>query len=640
MQRSWAHLAACVILASVLLSVLFCFLSAGAGDALAGTGPDWPAKGPDHAPASWLTTTRYVATSGVDEADCSDPFPPCRTVQYAVDVARPGDAVLIAAGIYTGVQPRPAPAGYPGPAIISQLLYLSRTLTVRGGYTTSNSYAGPPDPVVNPTILDAAGRGRVIFVTGEVSSTLEKVELTGGDATGLGGDFLGRDAGGGVYLAAGGVLRDVRIHGNTAGTAGSGGGLYLAKSDARLAGNVIHDNSAGLHGGGGYLWLSPADLADNEIRGNSVITFGGGLSLVASPATLEHNRFFTNTARYGGALYLDSSDATFTENLVLDNEAWVGGGLYLSYAGWLSPSSLVSNTFGSNQALLGGGIWMIYAPSTLAGNAIISNTAVNGGGLAMFSSETHLARNRFEGNSAADDGGAVRADYSLARFEGNQIVRNTAGSGGGLWLGGSPAVLTANLVISNSANLGGGFYLLDSDALLSNDVIADNRAHALGAGLLITDSSPVLRHATIAGNSGGDGSGIHVTGRDGASSQVVLTNTILVGHQIGISVAAGCTATLEATLWGSGSWANGIDWTGPGRIVTGTINLWADPAFVDPSRGDLHLTDASAAIDAGIDAGLHSDLDGEVRPAGAGFDIGADEFAPAGSRLYLPVVLR
>jgi fibronectin-binding autotransporter adhesin len=640
MRRSWINLATCMVLGSVLVVALLWLLGAGTGEVLAGaTGTDSRHL---HSSTSLLTATRYVATSGVDGSDCLDPGLPCRTVQYAVDSAGPGDAVLIAAGNYTDVRPRPAPAEYPGPSIITQVVYLSQTLRLRGGYTTSNGYAGPPDPVAYPTILDAAGRGRAMFVAGDVSPTLEMIELTGGDATGLGGDHFGRDAGGGLYLAAGGLVRDVRICDNDAGLIGSGGGLYLTGSDAELTGNMICDNRAGLHGAGGYLWFSPARLSGNEIHANSVITFGGGLSLVGSQATLDGNRLLTNTARYGGGLYLDSSDATFTENLVMDNEAWVGGGLYLSYAGWLNPSTLVSNTFASNQALLGGGIWMIYAPSTVVDNAIISNTAIDGGGLAMFSSDTRFIGNRFAGNVAADEGGAARVTYSTARFDSNEVERNAAGLGGGLWLESSPAVLTANMIISNTANLGGGLYLLDSDALFGNDVVAVNRAFELGAGLLISDSAPVLRHATIAGNTGGDGAGIHLTGGipDGRGSQVVLTNTILVGHQVGIWAGGGCTATLEATLWGSGPWANGVDWDGPGTIVTGAINLWADPAFVDPTRNEWHLSDASAAIDAGIDAGLRSDLDGDLRPAGAGFDIGADEFVRGSWQVYLPAVLR
>ena len=56
------------------------------------------------------------------------------------------------------------------------------------------------------------------------------------------------------------------------------------------------------------------------------------------------------------------------------------------------------------------------------------------------------------------------------------------------------------------------------------------------------------------------------------------------------------------------------------------FNLWADPAFVDPDNGDYRIGAGSAAIDAGVDAGVTTDIDGETRPFGAGYDIGADEW--------------
>jgi len=40
-----------------------------------------------------LGSTRYVATTGVDTGDCTNNTAPCRTVQYAVDVASEGDAI-------------------------------------------------------------------------------------------------------------------------------------------------------------------------------------------------------------------------------------------------------------------------------------------------------------------------------------------------------------------------------------------------------------------------------------------------------------------------------------------------------------------------------------------------------------------
>jgi parallel beta-helix repeat protein len=191
----------------------------------------------------------------------------------------------------------------------------------------------------------------------------------------------------------------------------------------------------------------------------------------------------------------------------------------------------------------------------------------------------------------------------------------------GMSMAGSDAAVRDNLILSNG---GGGLSVFMSDATFINNVVADNREATTGSALRIVGSAPCLLHTTIARNSGGDGSAVHIRHDGEAYASPSFTNTILVGHTVGISVAAGNTATLESTLWGSSAWANDVDWSGAGTVL-GIHNVWGAPGFANPDAGDYHLTPGSDAIDAGIDAGVIADIDGDPRPQGAGHDLGADE---------------
>jgi hypothetical protein len=201
--------------------------------------------------SSNLTIIRYVAADG----DCGINTPCYSTLQAAVDAAAEGDELRVAAGLYTGIGIRNG---------TSQLVYLDKSITIRGGY---HPQTWTPDPTLNPTILDAQGLGRVLFITGTISPVVDGFHLVNGS----GGN------GGGVYVEmAAASLSHNEIYGNWA--EGRGGGVYLEDSAAAILSNHIYTNTTGANGR------------------------GGGLALIDSPATLDGNIIEDNRAHVGGGV--------------------------------------------------------------------------------------------------------------------------------------------------------------------------------------------------------------------------------------------------------------------------------------------------------------------------------------------------
>jgi len=439
------------------------------------------------------------------------------TVQTAVDAAQPGDLVKVA-GTCSAVN------SY---GDLAQVVYLDKSLTIRGGYTTTNWTT--PDLAAHPTTLDAHGEGRVLYITGDISPTIQGLRITGGDAQGLGGHIGGDDSGGGIYINA---ARPV------------------------ITGNVV----------------------------------------------------FSNTAALGGGLYLNASAATITGNAVTSNTTQdSGGGLYLY---WSNGATLHKNTIAANLADFGGGAFLHHSGATLGENTISNNLArKDSGGVSVGSSSATLRANVISGNQANHTAGGL-SFYSCdgALLEGNVIAANTAGhNAGGMWLDAS-------------------------DVMLVNNAVVKNEAGAAGSGVYVQAASAQMAHTTIAQNSGGDGSGLHVVGSHPNYSTVALTNTIIAGHRVGVTVTAGNEAWLNATLWHG----NAITDTGGAGSVNRLNDHHGDPAF---AADGYHLTPGSAAIDQGVNAGVTTDIDGQTRPNG-GYDLGADEFffiTPATVTLSGPV---
>ena len=564
-----------------------------------------------------------VAMSGEDTPGCGAEENPCRTVQHAADEALPGDEIRVAAGTYTGTN------NYGG---LWQLVYLTRTLTIRGGYTTTNWTT--PDPEANPTTLDAEGEGRVLVISDTITVHAEGLRFEGGDATGLGGGPDNRDAGGGLYIFTATVtISDCLIFSNTGSIAGPGygGGLYVRGGSVALRHNEIVSNTAG----------------------TNVYGFGGGLYLDHGSAILLQNEVMSNTASYwddgyGGGMYLDGSFAedypsasllgnTLQGNYGSRRSDGQGGGMYANHYHVELLDNLVQyNTGGAGQEGKGGGLYIFFSDALLERNLVRYNVANRG---------------LEEGIS----GGVHFCTCGDVTLRNNTVFSNTAciggnGYGGGISFCKTEALLDSNKIISNTATLstgltvkgwGGGVWTGDRASLsMSNDLVAGNHAKTQGSGLWFgvenEGYNPLgsrLQHVTIADNSGGIGYGVYVT-----NTVAFLTNTIIAGHpNFGVFVATGGEATLEATLW----YENMFDITLGSNVETGDLNYEGDPAFVFPGEWDYHIGENSEALDRGVATGVSTDMDGEKRPWHA-LDLGADEYWPPGVsiRAYLPLILR
>ncbi len=170
----------------------------------------------------------------------------------------------------------------------------------------------------------------------------------------------------------------------------------------------------------------------------------------------------------------------------------------------------------------------------------------------------------------------------------------------------------SGFVIRNGGNTafgyGGGIDIFESSPTITNNLIINNDADA-GGGIACDGSSPIIINNTIVDNTAFDGAGIYCLN----TNSPYVANTILWdnnGAEIDLDNAS---ITVEYSDIEGG--------------YTGTGNINADPLFLDAAGADYHLQAGSPCIDSGIyTSAVLNDIDGNARPQGAAYDIGAYEY--------------
>lgn len=440
--------------------------------------------------------------------------------------------------------------------------------------------------------VDGQDLYRVLDVVG-ANATLADLTVQRGSAPGASED------GGGIRSNRALTLTQVNVLSNTA--TGDGGGVIVS-GDLTVTGGLFQNNRSTGGVGGAVRSIGVATLTDTRFISNTAQNDGGAVFALQS-ATLTGVVFQNNQCLAascdGGALF-SFSQTDLNDTQVLDNVAGdEGGGVVAA-----GRAAITNGLFQGNQTLTGsGGGLYAQGAATLTDTLFMSNTAGSyGGGLYAFAAVT-VTGSRFEGNqSPLGLGGGLAASGSLA-VEGTQFLRNVALEGGGLHHG-------------------------LFDGYIANTVFADNAAVSTNGAALQLASPGVVTvvQSTIAAQTVSGSTAVRVV-----SGTVALTNTVIVSHAVGLDVIAGLV-TQDYTLF----FGNGVNTQGV--VSGGAHTLTGDPRFVAPASDDYRIGPGSAAIDTGVAAGVATDFDGEVRPQGAGFDIGFDEFRPW--LLWLSSVLR
>jgi len=356
-------------------------------------------------------------------------------------------------------------------------------------------------------------------------------------------------------------------------------------------------NGSSENGGGILCWEAGPTIQNCTITGNDS-TSGGGIKIgQGAEPVIENCTISMNTAVHGGGIYCREGSLTVTDCIISGNTVdETGGGIHCSFAS--SSMTVTGSTFVDNISSWGGGIYAASsATATLEGNTFENNTALveSGGGVYGGGTDWIIHSCKFFGNSAGDDGGGLSA-YSTPTIENCTFSGNSAVFGGGLRI-------TINSEIKHCT-------------------ITGNIAADAGGGLQCILSSPAITNCILWGNSAPTGPEVRISGTIDYPSDLIIRYSDVEGGAGAVSVGS------ESTL----PWAPN--------------NINADPLFTDygywddngtpeePSddfwvEGDYHLLEGSPCINAGMDAAVYTDMDGDTRPDGAGYDMGADEYLGA-----------
>lgn len=548
------------------------------------------------------------------------------SLQSALAAAQSGHNILVATGTYrptTGTDRN-----------ISFLLKAGVDLF--GGFP--NGGGAISDPVANPTTL--SGDIGVVNQSNDNSMRVVRAVNVGNNVT-----------------VCGFVIRD----GYT--TTFNGSGLYVqangtgAQSSPSIINTTLRNNFSAQKGGGAFIYVYTNGTA-NPIFDNC--------SFIANEAANDGGGF-TAIAQTGGSVATLFTDCVFSANITPKK----GGGLCLwANAGGNIVVNALRSTFADNVAQGNGGAVWNHARS--GGSSVfntdssnfVGNSAAGGGALFQYPGGGFVggtvSNTSFENNSASGSGGAVcvygefAGSNGLTEIVASDFTGNTALEGGAvahLVLRSAQSTLALRRVkIAENVGTGrGGAVFVSTNGLnqvvpasatteITNGLIWNNIApNGPGGAIFQTNASTAAalftgRQLTVYGNAA-NGQGAAVFNNASGTSATINVYNSIFGENTSLLPSnkpfwnGSATASMNIYHSDLELATCAANAAGPGTITCNAGTIFAEnPLFVNPGANDFHLVAGSPAIDAGLAILVTEDLDGNVRPQGNAFDMGAYEY--------------
>lgn len=199
-------------------------------------------------------------------------------------------------------------------------------------------------------------------------------------------------------------------------------------------------------------------------------------------------------------------------------------------------------------------------------------------------------------------------------LDGFTITNGLADYGGGIRCSATPTINNCKILNNEAERSGGGVYFSMWSANIKNCIIAGNKA-TWGGAMYFSYAQAQVTNCTTFGNTGLGAIGI-------SEYSPAFTNCILWDEPSQFYVSY--TFVPPSIV---------LDYCDmKSTEVVGPTIIHSDPLFVDlsstsPINWNFHLQSGSPCIDAGTSENApNTDIDGDSRPQGKGYDIGADEY--------------